>query len=73
MAAKKAVGESMINPSLYYQENIGGLISLLEAMNQANVKKLFTHLAQQFMAHQKKTKFLKILKPSHNLPMVKQN
>jgi UDP-glucose 4-epimerase len=30
----------MINPSLYYQENIGGLISLLEAMNQANVKKI---------------------------------
>jgi len=40
LAAKKAVGESMINPSLYYQENIGGLISLLEAMSQANVKKI---------------------------------
>jgi len=40
LAAKKAVGESMINPSLYYQENIGGLISLLEAMSKANVKKI---------------------------------
>ena len=40
LAAKKAVGESMINPSLYFKENIGGLISLLEAMSQANVKKI---------------------------------
>ena len=40
LAAKKAVGESMINPSLYYKENIGGMISLLEAMSQANVKKI---------------------------------
>lgn len=40
LAAKKAVGESMLNPSLYYQENIGGLISLLEAMSNANVKKI---------------------------------
>lgn len=40
LAAKKAVGESMTNPSLYYQENIGGIISLLEAMSQANVKKI---------------------------------
>jgi UDP-glucose 4-epimerase len=40
LAAKKAVGESMINPSLYFKENIGGLISLLEAMSEANVKKI---------------------------------
>ena len=40
LAAKKAVGESMINPSLYYKENIGGMISLLEAMSQANVNKI---------------------------------
>jgi UDP-glucose 4-epimerase len=40
LAAKKAVGESMINPSLYYRENIGGMISLLEAMSHANVKKI---------------------------------
>jgi len=40
LAAKKAVGESMVNPSLYYQENIGGLISLLEAMSNSNVKKI---------------------------------
>ncbi|MFM9130349.1 MAG: NAD-dependent epimerase/dehydratase family protein, partial [Actinomycetes bacterium] len=30
LADKKAVVESVLNPSLYYQENIGGLISLLE-------------------------------------------
>ena len=40
LAAKKAVGESMINPSLYYKENIGGSISLLEAMSQADVKRI---------------------------------
>lgn len=40
LAAKKAVGESMANPSLYYKENIGGIISLLEAMSLANVKKI---------------------------------
>jgi UDP-glucose 4-epimerase len=40
LAAKKAVVESVENPSLYYRENIGGLISVLEAMSQANVKKI---------------------------------
>jgi UDP-glucose 4-epimerase len=40
LAAKKAVGESMNNPSLYYRENIGGFISLLEAMSQAVVKRI---------------------------------
>ena len=40
LAAKKAVIESVENPSLYYRENIGGLISVLEAMSQANVKKI---------------------------------
>jgi UDP-glucose 4-epimerase len=40
LAAKKAVGESMINPSFYYKENIGGFISLLEAMSQADVKRI---------------------------------
>jgi UDP-glucose 4-epimerase len=40
LAAKKAVGESMNNPSLYYKENIGGFISLLEAMSQADVKRI---------------------------------
>ena len=40
LAAKKAVGDSMVNPSLYYKENIGGFISLLEAMSQADVKRI---------------------------------
>ena len=40
LAAKKAVGESMLNPSFYYQENIGGLLSVLQAMANAEVKNI---------------------------------
>lgn len=32
LAAKKAVGESVEQPLLYYRENVGGVLSLLEAM-----------------------------------------
>ena len=32
LAAKKAVGESVEQPLLYYRENVGGMISLLQAM-----------------------------------------
>ena len=32
-AALKAVGESSANPLLYYRQNLGGLVSLLEAMH----------------------------------------
>jgi UDP-glucose 4-epimerase len=32
LAAKKAVGESVEQPMLYYRENVGGLTSLLQAM-----------------------------------------
>jgi UDP-glucose 4-epimerase len=39
-AAHKAVGESVDQPLKYYQNNIVGLISLLEAMKNANCKKL---------------------------------
>jgi UDP-glucose 4-epimerase len=31
IAAKKQVGESVANPLLYYRENVGGLITILEA------------------------------------------
>ena len=39
-AAHKAVGESVDQPLKYYQNNIVGLISLLEIMKNANCKKM---------------------------------
>ena len=35
LAAKKAVGESVEQPLLYYRENVGGMVSLLQAMADA--------------------------------------
>ena len=40
LAAKKSPTESVLNPGLYFRENIGGLISVLEAMNLSSVKKI---------------------------------
>ncbi len=40
MAAKKAVGESVDRPLYYYRENVGGLLSLLEAMEATGLKKM---------------------------------
>jgi UDP-glucose 4-epimerase len=39
-AAYIAVGESTAKPELYYSNNVGGTLSLLEAMSQTGVKKL---------------------------------
>jgi UDP-glucose 4-epimerase len=39
-AAYKAVGESVSNPLAYYENNIGGTINLMEAMQKNGVKKL---------------------------------
>jgi UDP-glucose 4-epimerase len=39
-AADKAVGESVEKPLKYFQNNIGGLISLMDVMKHAEVKKL---------------------------------
>lgn len=39
-AALKAVGESVKKPLLYYTNNIGGTLNLLEVMQKYNVKKL---------------------------------
>jgi UDP-glucose 4-epimerase len=39
-AGLKAVGESVDNPLLYYDANVGGSLSLLRAMESAGVKKL---------------------------------
>ncbi len=39
-AAKKAVGESVENPMYYYEENVGGLASLLRAMEQAGTRNM---------------------------------
>jgi UDP-glucose 4-epimerase len=37
IAAKKQVGESVANPLFYYEENVGGLVSLLRASVDAGV------------------------------------
>ena len=37
-AGLKSVGESVVNPIAYYDNNVGGTISLLRAMSLANVK-----------------------------------
>ena len=38
IAAKKQVGESVIRPLYYWEENVGGLTNLLSSMQQHNVK-----------------------------------
>lgn len=40
LAGKKSVAESMADPLMYFRANIGGLFSLLSAMQQSNVGKL---------------------------------
>lgn len=39
-AAYKAVGESVIKPLMYYRNNVGGLLTLVEAMIQHGVRKM---------------------------------
>jgi UDP-glucose 4-epimerase len=39
-AAKKAVGESVANPLLYYANNVGGTVALAEAMQAAGCKRI---------------------------------
>jgi len=39
LAARKQVGESVAQPTRYYQENVGGLATLLEAVAEAGVKR----------------------------------
>ncbi|MEX1209520.1 MAG: UDP-glucose 4-epimerase GalE [Candidatus Nanopelagicales bacterium] len=38
LAAKKAVGESVDQPMFYYRENVGGMVSLLQAMEDAGTR-----------------------------------
>jgi UDP-glucose 4-epimerase len=40
LAAKKAAGESVDLPLYYYRENVGGLLSVLEAMEGTGVRRL---------------------------------
>jgi UDP-glucose 4-epimerase len=40
LAAKKSVGESVENPLHYYRENVLGVISLLAAMHEVDVRRL---------------------------------
>ena len=39
-AARSLVGESMLDPGLYYRTNVAGGVSLLEAMREAGVTRL---------------------------------
>ena len=39
-AAASEVGESMVNPAKYYRDNVAATLSLLESLNQANIKKI---------------------------------
>lgn len=39
-AARKQVGESVLKPEWYFQQNIGGMANLLEAMHEVGVAKL---------------------------------
>ncbi|MFI0959901.1 UDP-glucose 4-epimerase GalE [Streptomyces sp. NPDC021080] len=39
LAARKQVGESVAEPTRYYQENVGGLATLLEAVAEAGVRR----------------------------------
>jgi UDP-glucose-4-epimerase GalE len=39
-AALAYVGESVVSPELYYDANVGGTLSLLNAMREANVRRL---------------------------------
>jgi len=39
-AGLKAVGESVVKPLFYYENNVGGTITLLNAMKECNVKKI---------------------------------
>ena len=40
LAGLKSVSESLLEPLEYYQNNVGGALSLLQAMSKANVNKL---------------------------------
>ena len=39
-AARSLVGESMLKPDLYYENNVGGSIALLQAMAAKGVKQI---------------------------------
>jgi len=39
-AARSLVGESIVNPALYYRENVAGGVVLLEALREAGVRRL---------------------------------
>lgn len=40
LAAKKSVGESMLNPNYYYEQNILGLLNLIKAMNKHDIQNI---------------------------------
>lgn len=40
LAARKQVGESVLRPEFYFEQNIGGMVNLLTAMQQSKVSKI---------------------------------
>ena len=39
-AARKQVGESVARPLWYYRQNVGGMVNVLDAMQEAGVRKM---------------------------------
>ena len=50
-AALKSVEDSIFSPTEYYETNISGTISILNAMKIANVRNLVLVVVQLFMAN----------------------
>ena len=52
-AAHSQVGESMINPSIYYENNVVGSYRLIESARQAGVQYFVFQVQQRFMVNLK--------------------
>ena len=47
------VGESMKNPKLFKENNVGGTINLINALKKSNCKKVIFHQHVRFTVHLK--------------------
>ena len=70
-AAYSLVPESVKKPLKYYDNNVSGMISLLQAMDDAKVKYLVSHLLLQLMAFQRHCQLLKIHRLIQSIHTVK--
>ena len=52
-AAYIEVGESMKNPKLFKENNVGGTINLINALKKSNCKKVIFHQHVRFTVHLK--------------------